>query len=337
MRMTKVLLLLLVFLVLLMGISENIDDEYDNQAISITTSKEMLHARVIFDSDEKHEVFIDFNHIGPNSIMGIESLGLIKKEFSIKSIMSGNIENELMESCTDWIGPMIVRSADHTLNSKYIPEFTGGWHTVVRNGMEVKTGSTSSVSYYIDGKLLKNDTKTYGNTVEIIVTNLISGYNQVDFDKKGEIVKEIVTYKIVRGVVNVSVTLEALNDLIIERYYGLQTQNSLWDKVTYISSDKSIESSYETDVDNCSALRSDGKIVFSEFKLDSNLINLIVCLDTSFGLGNFENLQIGLPYIFTKKYGKTYFNLINGNPVTLSKGQRIQWQGSYIINLANQE
>lgn len=335
MRKTKILLFLLGFLVLLMGISENVIDESNNQNISVVISDNLQHARVFFESIENYDLFIDLNRIGPNSIMGIEAIGLVKNEFSINSMLNNNDERILMESCTDWIGPIIVRSADNTINSESSQEFTGGWHTVTRNGLEVTTGSTKSVSYYIDGRFIENDTKTYGNSVEIIVTNLISGYDLIGLNNRGEIIKEIVSYKISKGAVNVSVTLEALSDLVIERYYGLQTQNSLWDKVTYINSDNFLDSTYATYADSCSGLKSDGEVVFTDYELTSNLLNLRVCLDTSFGLGNFGNLNSDLPYIFTKEYGKTYFNLINGKPVSLLKGQYVQWKGSYIIKFQN--
>lgn len=105
--------------------------------------------------------------------------------------------------------------------------------------------------------------------------------------------------------------------------------------MTYINSDNFLDSTYATYADSCSGLKSDGEVIFTDYELTSNLLNLRVCLDTSFGLGNFGNLNSDLPYIFTKEYGKTYFNLINGKPVSLLKGQYVQRKGSYIIKFQN--
>jgi hypothetical protein len=67
---------------------------------------------------------------------------------------------------------------------------------------------------------------------------------------------------------------------------------------------------------------------FSLWSKDKKL-RLLCSLSDKTGLGTFENIPQHMPTVFTESYGKTYFNLINGDGKFLEKNHSIMWEGKY--------
>jgi hypothetical protein len=165
-------------------------------------------------------------------------------------------------------------------------------------------------------------TKHSFEKIIITVTNEIQGYNSAD-----TALKEVVTYTIWDQFIEVQVDTEAVQDVEISRYYGLQTQNAVWnDTVTYVYMDGS-EETY--DMVNNSFARIKGENVVDYYVVaDKSGRYLKVDLYNQ-GLGDFQAISNDQYTAFTMHYPKTYYNIINGEPVILNVGDSFTIQGIY--------
>ena len=151
----------------------------------------------------------------------------------------------------------------------------------------------------------------------------MQAYNTKDI--KLNVLKENVRYDITPNKVKVEVVSTALEKVLLQKYYGLQAQNSKFERIEYSNG----ITAYCEDYSDSGPYNKNN--IADSFKLISkdDTYKMIVTLDTSFGLGNFENLSPDNPTIFTQNYGKTYFNLVNGIDKFIEKGDSIKWRGSY--------
>lgn len=267
------------------------------------------------------DMHLEFGKCGVNNLMGIKSIYLDTNNSKEVSPYITKKSRCFMESCTDWVGPYAVESLEHNDGGQFC--FTGGWHGNNINGKEEPTAKTESFSFKINGKELENNKLYVSDSLEITATNLIQAYNTMNI--KVNVMEEVVKYKITPRKINVEVAFTALENALLKRYYGLQTQNSPYNIVSYSNNISS----------SCSVYSDSGpynkRNIANSFMLTSknNLYRLVVTLDTGYGLGNFKYLSNEKPTIFTENYGKTYFNLVNGIDMELNKGDSAGWKGSY--------
>ncbi len=264
-----------------------------------------------------NKVKIIFGECGGNNIFGIKGI-----EFSEGS-------NRLsIVSCTDWVGPYVVRlKTGGKRHSKQ--HFTGGWHTVQYDGLTEKTARTLLVKVYANGKKVEDKGDIVlpivnsCEEIRIVVVNGIKSYNY-----NGDTLEETVEYIIKGGKIRVNVETTALKPVVIEKYYGIQTQNAGFDKIRYVFSDRSVIIS--------SALKwsSSGR------KIDGKELNRLILSSSEHGfqisakikpitkINDYDSVDTNKPYAFSSN-GKSYFNLINGTPLELNKGESFAWQGEY--------
>lgn len=266
------------------------------------------------------DMHIVIGKCGINNMLNIKAIYLVKNDSGEVSPWATKRSTLFMNSCTDWIGPYMIKSLVH--NDGGSCAFTGGWHGGNGDGTGTATGKTDNISVKVNGVEIQKN-KVYEGDVEITATNYIQAYNT---KKLGiYVLKEVVNYKVTPFKISVGLESTALEDTLLQRYYGLQTQNYSWKgKIVYGNGISSAYGKY-----------SDGgpvkdKIVdtYTLFSPDG-YHKLIAWLDTSYGLGTFENLDRSLPTVFTETYKKTYFNLINGIYRKIEKGNSIGWKGSY--------
>jgi len=222
---------------------------------------------------------------------------------------------------TDWVGPYMVKAMEYDDGGK--PDFTGGWHGNKVDGKEEPTASTENFTVTIDNEELSDNKVYYCNHVQIKVTNYIQAYNTKDI--KLNVLKEEVKYDITPNKVKVEVVATAMEKVMLQKYYGLQVQNGEFERIEYSNGITAKRKEY-SDSGPCNKNN-----IANSFKLISkdNTYKMVVTLDTSFGLGNFEYLSDDKPTIFTRDYCKTYFNLVNGIDKIIEKGDSIKWRGSY--------
>lgn len=228
-------------------------------------------------------------------------------------------------SCTDWVGPYYVCGAS-SANSGLTPKFTGGWHGSNGDGTGFSTASTSEVSFVVDGGKVSGNFETNCSQVDLYVTNIMHGYDYSLTNK--DLLKEIVHYSIKPNrQIDVQVRIEALDDIVIQRYYGLQCQNfALFDQVSYIADQQVINTAGINIDSRCSTNEGINTILLNSSK---NLHQLRLILNTAEGLGVTGNLGAGVPRAFSASYRKSYFNLVNGKDLPLKKGEEVYWKGSY--------
>ncbi len=264
------------------------------------------------------DMHLDIGLCGINNTMNIRRIFLSRNYKKAVNPWVDKNAMTIMEACTDWIGPYTVKALN--TNEDGVVSFTGGWHD------SLSRKNTSKCLFYAceakgQGMI---DNKVYEGNVRIIAENLVMAYNTVGSGNFA--LKEHIVFDIVEGKVNVSVTTQALQDAVIYRYYGLQTQNSAWKG--WVNYPNGLRFRYDRYSDSGTTdfwNRQNHYTVESE----DGMYKLTAQINPGIGLYNFQNIASNLPSIFTEKYGKTYFNLINGKDLMLKKGDEISWTGSY--------
>lgn len=261
---------------------------------------------------------------GINSLIGIKSI-----TFASRSNEEASQETEPLlttfQSGTDWVGPYMVEDLKNGVSSE-VPYFTGGWHSKSVEKKEIGTATLESVKVLMDGAVALPEQPYIGKEVIVEAIHLING-----FDTDYPIIKEKVTYRIYNRTVVVKVEGEALSDISIMKYYGLQSQNGLWKgNVLYVYEDGSSESYFQKASSHSKTKKDHLLSKVSLVSLDGNHL-LEMFLNHSEGLGDLEHIAENEPQCFTREYGKTYFNLINGKNLVLKLGEKYNWEGSYVF------
>ncbi|WP_152669096.1 DUF4855 domain-containing protein [Paenibacillus sp. DMB20] len=291
----------------------------------------------------KYNDFVDlwfvFDRFGANKLVSFKEWRLAENTGTDANPDMERPYTLLQGDVSDWIGPYIVRAnAD---GNGHPPSFTGGNHAYDGGNTGSATAVTESVQVWADGVELEEGKVVSSDEVKIRVVNLVQGYNTKLQDGTGRaVLKETVTYEISGGRVRVHNDIEALEDIIFETYYGLQTVNGAWNHtVRYYAGDREAASSPAN-------VYSDSGTKTLNPDIDSFLLSsddqggfrhmLRVQLDRQYGLGTLQHLAEDMPVVFTQNYGKTYFLQIKGTAPELKKGERFSWQGSYDFYSQNQ-
>ena len=293
-------------------------DEVKSQA-PMTVKNYEGHIHVGYFSKEEN-MQISFYPCGVNQLFGIAKV-------SYYSTLNDHYQDRASgsyNSNTDWIGPYHVCSAA-SVESGIVRKFTGGWHGGNGDGTGTPTASTTEVIMAVDGEHISGNFERNCNQVDLFVTNLIQGY---DFSLTNKtLLKEIVHYSIkTNRQIDVQVTIQALEDLVIQRYYGLQSQNfALFDSVYYLAGEHTINGDMINANSSCRSNDGINTIVLTDNEKQHQL-KLILNIEEGLGIGN---LGVGIPRAFSASYRKSYFNLVNGIDLSLKKGEKVFWKGSW--------
>ncbi|MCT4598381.1 MAG: hypothetical protein N4A50_10955 [Vallitalea sp.] len=266
-------------------------------------------------SDSNNRLKIKFGYGGVNSLYGIQEITYLEldSEIALKSL----------KSCTDWIGPYIIKDLSNK-SEDIKPRFTGGWHGSDGGGSGEVTALTSDPLIYCNNKLISLAKNKTSKEIKIVVTNLIYAYNSNE-----PVLEETHTYIIKDREIYIDVRGNALKDIEISKYYGLQSQNSLWDGYVIYHYINNTSMEYTINESSNSMPKKDNIVKEFELLTQDRKYKLLVGLDTNYGLGKFENLKENLSTCFTSDYGKSYFNLINGKKCRMEKGEYFSWRGYY--------
>ncbi len=278
------------------------------------------HIHIGFFSADK-TMKISLYPCGVNNLFAIAKVSYFA---SRTDYLQNKVSNDYSSS-TDWVGPYFVCSAS-SVNAGIPQKFTGGWHGSNGDGTGTPTATTSETRFVIDGKETSGNFEQNCNQIDLYVTNLIHGY---DYAKTNvDLLKESVHYIITPNrKIEVEVKIAALADAVIQRYYGLQSQNfSLFNQVNYLASQQIINTEAINSNSRCKTNEGVNTILLNSSK---NQHQLRVVLNTSEGLGAENHIGNGIPKAFSASYGKSYFNLVNNNDLPLKKGEVVFWKGSY--------
>jgi hypothetical protein len=274
---------------------------------------------ITFKHNPKVDMHLVFGNCGVNNTFNLRSIYLTNNSKKVFPWITRK-SKLFLKSKTDWIGPYVVKSLARGDSS--LPAFTGGWHGSNGNETGVATAKTISTSVKVDGKVITQNKAYYGNA-EVTVVNLVQAYNT---KKTGAcVLKEVVKYYFTPKKVDIAVTSTACEDVLLERYYGLQAQVTSWKGNIHYSNGRTGTYGKYSDSGPAKKSTANSYIVMSSNKA----FKLRAKIDRSIGLGKLGSLSPDMPSIFMESYGKVYFNLVNGKAKKISKGQSIGWKGSY--------
>jgi hypothetical protein len=264
------------------------------------------------------------NKNGPYTMslhMGIDSINTF---FGIKDIhLSTNTDTLSIESNSDWLSPYMVKADLAKDKTDLIPSFTGGWHSLDSVSDSEPSSFMKSYEVYADGKKIIGKTTGNAQTVHVIVNQLIKGYNTDDY-----VLEEYILYTLINNEIRVRVKTFALQDASIETFYGIETHNKSFNKHITYHFENQQSKTLGADIISDSGPR-DYKNKLSYISLNS--------WDHPFILSGYMThvaasktlplLPDGVPEAFTEAYGKSYFNVINGNPLSLKTRELFEWSG----------
>ena len=274
---------------------------------------------VTFKYNPKVDMHLVFGPCGVNNSFNLNSIYLTNNPYKINPWITRK-SRLFLKSTTDWLGPYMVKCL--TKGDGSLPVFTGGWHGSNGNGTGVATSKMIGMSVKVNGQAISKSKPYYGN-VEVNIENVIQAYNTINSGVC--VLKEAIKLSFTPKKVGVVVTTTALEDVLLEKYYGLQVQSSSWRGQIQYSNGKA--GTYGKYSDSGPA----NKSIANSFTISSpnGAYKLKAKMDREYGLGKFEYLSPERPSVFAESYGKVYFNLINGNSMKVLKGKSLGWKGHY--------
>lgn len=275
---------------------------------------------------------IELERVGLNKLFSFSTLYRIDsgKDTTFPSgILDGLTAVQTFD--TDIIGPIMVSAENNEDGDDPIAAFTGGWHGFNRDQSGSPTARHVSLQVWVDGKMVKDTFKGYTNDLVIETTSNIQGFNTKKKDGSGrEIIQQKVKMTFNEGRADVHIKMTPLEKVRIHTYYGLQTALSQ----LYANSSIRYESGDSPEWKDTSSGPNDsgpkGKYpnVYRMTAKNKHNDEVLVWLDTKYGLGKRLNVSDNYPSAFFVGY-KSYFNLINGVPLIISKDQSAEIHGGF--------
>lgn len=280
----------------------------------------------------KEDRVIELKRVGLNKLFSFSMLYRIDSEKDTtfpSGILDGLTTVQTFD--TDIIGPIMVSAENNEDGDDPIAAFTGGWHGFNRDQSGSPTARHVSLQVWVDGKMVKDTFKGYTNDLVIETTSNIQGFNTKKKDGSGrEIIQQKVKMTFNEGRADVHIKMIPLEKVRIHTYYGLQTALSQ----LYANSSIRYESGDSPEWKDTSSGPNDsgpkGKYpnVYRMTAKNKHNDEVLVWLDTKYGLGKRLNVRDNYPAAFFVGY-KSYFNLINGVPLIISKDQSAEIHGSF--------
>lgn len=263
-----------------------------------------------------------FDKRGGNNIFDLHSMQKINNKEDI--VNTGDGVN-FYTSYTDTFGPYIVGAVGNIDgdNPSANGHFTGGNHNYNNDGttgVYTATGRSSDIKVVVDG-IQKDSIGEYASVVDIYWTNFIQGYNTKKSDGSGrEILKENYHIRFDGEKFYCENFIEALEDVEIRLYYGMQLSYSSWnDGVLYLNS--SVRTWQSGTGGHWGRGKKCNRMLF---KKGNDIAEMYMSYE---GLGDKElsNTDYGA---VTMNYAKSYFYPLN-IPTTFVKGSVLHWNGYY--------
>ncbi|MFY4685290.1 hypothetical protein [Bacillus anthracis] len=274
---------------------------------------------------------VDFNkEIGSVTIHG-DAFSFAIEKFGINNIfalhfiyLSGSL---ILGSTTDWIGPYIVKAVNNgDPDAKRI--FTGGTHSTENtNNTGKPTASTVRAEVYCDNKRLTSTGKYEKvNKVDVFVKNHIMGYNTIGTGRY--ILEENIHYIVdaVAGTINVEVHTVALEDIVIETYYGMQCRHNYFNSLDFVMGQYNDPQPIGNEID--SGPKSQYLVDTVVFTKNNSSTTMKMVMDNTIGLGLRDNVPDSSPCAHTTGTTKSYFDLISKD-TPLPQYKKTLWKGYY--------
>lgn len=313
------------------GQLESIETQKAEKDKKMYVKRENNVTRIAWKWNNEKDFWLDIAPCGVNNLPQIYRFW----SYTNSSKLNGDLTktaNLDMTSGSDWVGPYTVRAVNNADGDSLSPRFTGGFHAYMGStGTPTAVNSRYVVRY--DG-IVCEEGKTYNcDTVTVEVYNNICAYNTAKATALGRtVIEERIIYKITPGNIEVLLDIFPLEDIVIEKYYGIQTNNTFCNgQLNYRFT--STYSKYNWNADSDSGTKETNPNVDSfMIKSNSGARLMTAWIDNNFCLGKRENVGNDFPLIFTVgNVAKTYFNLVNGVELTLSRGVIKSFRGGYSL------
>lgn len=252
------------------------------------------------------------NKFGINNLMQLYAHGFIPNE---TPVVSQSNPATYTLSGSDWIGPYIMSALQNSTGGSY--SFTGGCHG--SNGDETgdPTAETLDVQVYADERNIAFGSSISCDDVRVVVKNRIRAGNTQGASGR-YVLEEIVTYHFKDNKMFVSVCSEALENISVSTYYGMQMNNYSNSALFFGKTIKAGTFSPSTPFpEKC----------FLGIGIDASGRMCAMHMET-IGLGCNEHTDT-TKYCFTS-YNKMYYSLVNpNNTMTVDGGDKFYWAGWY--------
>lgn len=293
--------------------------------------------------DSNYDMNLFINRFSANKLMLFGFIGLKANTSNYVSKRIGEPNSaSLTQICpqlTDSISPYIMKAVNNPdgdkANSTY--DFVGGCHNYDNLSDDTATATARLVKYelLVDGRIINKDGVYSCSNAKLICTNRIQANNTKKADGTGrEVLEEKVTYEITPSNVKVSNEMTALEDIIIQRNYGLQAYISGYTSnngfINYINGKQ--YSPYSLPTGGNSGNATDGVLNCRAIEVYNNNYYMKVEMD-DIGLTYKREILDGDNLAFFSN-NKIYFFLINKS-VNLTKDSRLFYSGKYYLSPKN--
>lgn len=262
--------------------------------------------------------------------MSFGQLGINKITHPIE--IKNNAESHVIN--TDWISPYQaglilngVRSGNHGA--------VGGNHGT-NGGAGFATANTVSTTVTADESVVDKTNFLKAKKIVVEVVNHITTKERIDLTTGARSQTdfiETVTYTFEHNHMATHVTLEALNDIYINWYMGLQSTNVYSDKLffTYDTARPLLYTNTGKQVSSGTKVESPNMTRASLLNKNDEIMHIYIDKDYGIGYDNIRDSDI-IAY-FRESYLKFYYHLVkNDNPLNITAGQTKSYRGGYVFS-----
>ena len=249
---------------------------------------------------------------GVNSLMQLYAHGFVAND---TPVVSQSNPASYTLSGSDWIGPYIMSALQNPTGGG--GGFTGGCHGSNGDQTGDPTAETLDVQVYADNRNVSVGSSVSCDDVRVVVKNRIRAGNTQGASGR-YVLEEIVTYHFKDNKIYVSVCSEALENIRVSTYYGMQMNNY---------SNSAMFFGKTTKAGTFSPSTSFPEKCFLGIGFNSNGRMCAMHLETV-GLGCNDHTDT-TKYCFTSG-NKMYYSLVNpNNTLTVDGGVKFYWAGWY--------
>lgn len=249
---------------------------------------------------------------------------------------------QIIAGDTDWLAPTVVYSenaGDGDFNDFTSNKFTGGWHGYnnATTGTASATAREISCTLYVDDAVVTDGNYATGDNIKLIIVNNLQGSNTEKSNGTGrEIIQQkfIITMNKDSNKITVESEVKALEDVIIERHYGMSMYRANMSDTCYVLGSHS----YHSPFDFNALVRNDGKETTGIVeKITATSDSFVMDRDNTYGLG--DGYANHSDYGVLVNGGKAYNQMANAigkdldtYGLHLSEDDIVRWRGSYDVN-----
>lgn len=279
--------------------------------------------------DSITDISCGFTKGGANNLITIGAHNIKANTNIVPSLLASGSFTAIFRATTDTVcAPYQVKAVNN--GDSGTAKFTGGWHGQEGGLVGTPTATQISYKYIADGidRTNENNIPRAGiYKIEFEVINNIMGYNT--FTDSRYILQEKVKYTIIEGIIQIDVEITALEDLIIETYYGLQTQapDASWNSSILFKNSEYSRRPFSADLDSGNKYSG-----VSSLTSQKGTYELETWVDNTYGLGQRNQVSDLKPSVFSVySTKKTYQSLVFGIPLTLLAGEKAYWRGGWRV------